>query len=256
MDAVGKELVHLRSTPALAIALRQMNRGRLQFEPVPLPQPSALPPMYRLRSGDVATESEAASRLVGEVAERMRRLTSAYGEWHGFDAPAYFDLPRELSSTVVRVVERVSTVHVIFFVDLLLPAFQRAATFWSSTVVPAYTARTASIVTYRHFFEEVQPAMVVEWEHLLDVLVATRTLLLEDIGFLTTSGAADERMRWQPLWQAAPIAELDPTLAPALPTIPTLTLALDFPLPAQRQPGRLRRLRRNRERRQARHVHR
>jgi len=230
-----------------------MNRGNVDFVPVALPVQTALPPMYRIRNSQVDEEAEAASRLVSEVAERMRRLTSAYGEWHEFDAAAYFDLPQEFATEIVRVSERVSTVHVILFADLLLPSFQQATTFWATELMPAYRRRTTSAAAYQHFFEEVQPAMLVTWETLLTVLAATRARLLEDIGFVTTTAAADERMRWQPLWRVDPVAELDQALAPPLSTILTLTLAIDFPLPAQRQPGRIRRLRRNRERR--RHIH-
>jgi hypothetical protein len=226
-----------------------MNSGNVTFDPVSLPGQATLPPMYRIRNGELVSEAEAASRLVGEVAERMRRLMAAYGEWHDFDAAAYFDLPREFATDIVHVVERVSTVHICVFTDLLLPSFQRAVTFWATELVPAYIERAGSTAAYRHFFEAVQPVMITEWQQLLAVLTTTRALLVEDVGFLTTTGATDERMQWQPFWRMAPVAELDQALAPALPTIPTLTLALDFPLPAQRQPGRLRRLRRSRERR-------
>ncbi len=252
MNAVQLDTRHLRSAPALAAALRQMNSGNVTFTAVSLPAQATLPPMYRMRNGGPTNEAEIASRLVGEVAERMRRLMAAYGEWHDFDVAAYFDLPREFAPEIVHVVERVSTVHISVFIDLLLPSFQRTIAYWETELMPAYIARTTSMAAYRHFFEAVQPAMIDEWQQLLLVLTTTRALLVEDIGFLTTTGAADERMRWQPFWQKAAVAELDQALAPALPTIPTLTLALDFPLPAQRQPGRLRRLRRSRERRRPR----
>lgn len=248
MNGVGTETRQLCSTVALAAALRQMNSSNINFVPVPLPVSTTLPPMYRIRNGHLEEEAEAASRLVSEVAERMRRLTAAYGEWHDFDAAAYFDLPREFATDLVRVVERVNTVHVVVFTDLLLPSFQQAATFWATEMIAAYQTRTTAVSAYRHFFEEVQPAMIVAWQQLLTVLAATRARLAEDVGFLTTTAATDERMRWQPLWRSDPVAELDQALAPALPTILTLTLAIDFPLPAQRQPGRIRRLRRNRAR--------
>jgi hypothetical protein len=229
-----------------------MNRGAVTFTAAP--PLGALPPMYRVRRENLAAEVEDAGRLVGEVAERMRRLTAAYGEWHSFDAPAYFDLPTAVATAVVRVVERVSTVHVLFFADLLLPSFRQAANFWATTLLPAYEERQTA-TAYQHFFHKVQPAMIAHWQQLLTVLSDTRHLLVEDIGFLTTSGATDERMRWQPLWRVEAVAELDPALTPELPAIPTLTLALDFPLPAQRQPGRIRRLRRSRERRRYRARH-
>ncbi|MCB0065464.1 MAG: hypothetical protein KDE19_25235 [Caldilineaceae bacterium] len=248
------ETVRMRSTPTLAAALRQMNAGRLHFRPVPAVE-SLLPPMYRIRAADQADEAEAVSRVIGEVSERLRRLVDAYGEWHEFDAPAYFDLPAEFSGNIVRVVERVSTVHIVFFADLLLPSFQRAVHFWATAMVPAYQQREESAQTYRHFFEEVQPAMLGQWNDLIAVLARARSHLLGDIGFLTTNGAEDERMRRQALWQRPPVSELDRDLTPDLSTIPTLTLAIDFPLPAQKQPGRIRRLRRSRERRRIHQSH-
>lgn len=250
--ASGITFVPLRSTPALAAALRQMNSGAIHFAPVPLPKSQVLPPMYRLRSGTQAEEVEAAVRLVSEVAERMRRLTVAYAEWRDFDAPAYFDLPAAFSGQLVRVVERVSTVHIIFFADLLLPAFQQVTIQWEQSFLPAYQRRNHTPEIYRTFFEDAQPVMSDAWQRLLSVMTAARTQLLDDIGFFTTNGADDERMRWQALWRQPPIVELDPMLTPALSTIPTLTLALDFPLPAQRQPERIRRLRQSRERRRRR----
>ncbi len=249
-----KELVNVRSTPALAAALRQMDSGPTNFRPIPTAE-ETLPPMYRIHGSEdphcAGAEVESAVRVVGEISERMRRLVVAYGEWQEFDASAYFDLPKEFSPEIVRVVERASTVHVLFFADLLLPTFRHAAHFWATAMLPAYQNREESATTYRHFFEAVQPAMGTKWAALIEVLTTTRTLLLEDIGFLTTSGAEDERMRRQGLWQVAPVPGLDQALAPDLGTIPTLTLAIQFALPAQKQPGRLRRLRRSRERRRA-----
>jgi len=247
--ADGEHRAPLRSAPALAAALRQMNRGAVDFAQIALPAPLSLPPMYRLRSGEVEEEAEAVVRLVGEVAERMRRLTVAYGEWHDFDVPAYFDLPADFSEQVVRVVERVSTVHIIFFADLLIPSFQHAALQWGRQFLPAYEARHSAPEAYRHFFEEEQPLMCSAWQQLMMVLTEARTQLVEDIGFFTTNGADDERTRWQSLWQQPPVPELDAALLSPLSTIPTVTLALDFPLPAQRQPDRIRRLRQSRERR-------
>lgn len=249
MTGTATAPIRLRSIPALATALRQMNKQSLQFVPVP-PVPSRnLPPMYQINAETLGSEVEAAQRMVSEIAERLRRLRAAYGEWHDFDAPAYFDLPTAFTADAVRVVERVSTVHVIFFADLLLPSFQQATRFWATEYVPAYVRRTTSPAVYRQFFEGIQPEMVTQWERLVTVSAKIRTALQDDIGFMTTSGAEEERLRWQPLWRDDPVAELEPRLTPSLPTISTLTLALDFPLPAQRQPGRIRRLRRNRDRR-------
>lgn len=238
----------LRSLPALGAALRQMNANFVYFSTIPLPARHTIPPMYQVRAGIDDEECEAAVRLVGEVTERMRRLMTAYGEWREFDVPAYFDLPTDFSEQLVRVVERVSTVHIIFFTDLLIPSFQQAVQLWETHFLPAYQLRHQTADSYRYFFEEAQPAMDRAWHNAIHIIRQSRTQLIDDIGFFTTTGADDERMRWQTLWEQPPVAELEPRLAPPLATIPTLTLALDFPLPAQRQPERIRRLRQSRER--------
>lgn len=249
MTGMAGELNHLHSTPALAAALRQMAHVENVLHPVALPALRRLSPMYRIQGGSIETEAHAAAQVVGEIAERMRRLTTAYSEWQAFDISAYFDLPPAFSGELIRIVERVSTVHVLFFVDPLLPSFQTAAQFWESEFMHAYQHLNRTPEEYRHFVEELQQAMVDHWERLIAVLQTARGHLLDDIGFLTTSGAADERMRWQAIWRRPPAAGLRPELTPDLRQIPTLTLALDFPLPAQKQPGRIRRLRRSRERR-------
>jgi hypothetical protein len=78
--------------------------------------------------------------------------------------------------------------------------------------------------------------------------------LADDIGFLATNAAHEERTRWQQWWSMPAVGGLDPQLTPALADIPTLTLSFEFPLPSHRQPERLRRLRANRERRRTRRT--
>lgn len=248
MVSTADDITYLQSTPALAAALRLMNQQR-QFQPITLPKARDLSPMYRVHGGGVDTEAHNVARMVGEVAERMRRLSAAYGEWQDFDTPAYFDLPTDFSDKIVRIVERVSTVHIRFYIDPLLPSFQKASHFWATNLVHAYQQIEQSPEQYRHFVEELQQTMLARWTRLLAVLRAARTQLLEDIGFLTTSGAEDERIQWQGVWRIPPVVALLPALTPDLQEIPTLTLALDFTLPAQKQPGRIRRLRNSRDRR-------
>ncbi|HRW47548.1 MAG TPA: hypothetical protein P5333_08505, partial [Caldilinea sp.] len=114
------------SVPALAAALRRCEQGN------PIPPAGAtldaqqLVPMYRLAPGTVADEAHAAAQLVNEVGERMRRLAGAYGEWRLFEAGPYFDLSPAQVALLIHLSERVSTVHAVFFVDPLLPAFQAA----------------------------------------------------------------------------------------------------------------------------------
>lgn len=250
--AVGT--IAVPSMPALAAALRTM--GHTQFTAEPLGSTLLeLVPMYRIGAADVDTESEAASRVIGEIVERMRRLTDAYGEWQHFDISAYFDLTKSQTARLVRISERVSTVHVIFYTDLLLPTFQQTVHFWARHFVPAYQQMPQRATDYQDFFTVVQPAMIEHWQRLFTVITQTRRLLLEDVSFLAASGVQEERMRWRHWWDSAPVPGLDTRLLPEWGQIPTLTLSLDFPLPSHRQPHRLRRLRQNRERRRAARKH-
>lgn len=240
------------SAPALAVALRTLDGRSFHRLPPTALDERLLPPMYRVRGDSEEAEIESATRMISELVERLRRLTGAYGEWRDFDAPAYFDLPAASAATLVRVVERVSTVHVLFYTDPLLPTFQRASNFWAAALIPAYANHQETPEAYRHFWEELQPAMAAQWQGLVQVLTGVRSRLMEDIGFLTTSGALDERLRWQREWRNGAVPGLQAIVETDLTTVPTLTLALDFSLPTHRQPNRLRRLRHNRARRQQR----
>ena len=93
--------------------------------------------------------------------------------------------------------------------------------------------------------------MVDLWQRTVAVVRATRAILTQDLSFLAASGGEAERYRWRNAWQIAPPGYLDPALLPDLDALPTLTLSATFPLPTNRQPGRVRRLRRRWERRGA-----
>ena len=246
--AIATSTLLLASTPAFAAALRSMTPA--QFTLCTLGQkPSDLVPMYRVNGGhSTLGEVEAAARVVGEVVERVRRLNGAYGEWQQFDIPAYFDLSEQQAACLVRISERVSTVHITFYADLLLPSFQQLLHYWTHTFVPAYAYMNESAESYQTFLTTVQPTLIEQWQQVLGVILQTRRLLLADVSFLAANGGQEERARWRHWWERAPASSLDPRLTPELGQLPTLTLSLDFPLPAHRQPHRLRRLRRNRER--------
>lgn len=95
---------------------------------------------YMIQAKSEDAEARAAAHLVSEVAERLRRLGDAYGEWNPFDASAYFDLTDAQTARLVHIEERVNTVHVAFFVDPLLPSFYKAESFWANHFFPAYHA--------------------------------------------------------------------------------------------------------------------
>jgi hypothetical protein len=213
-----------------------------------------LVPVYHIQESDVAEEAEAVSHVVEHVAERLRRLASAYGEWHKFDAPAYFDLSSGQARSLVKVTERVSTVHVLFFVDLLLPSFQTAAAYAVETFAHGYLQARQEPVLIEQFYRCTQPMLVNYWQQLNKVIHQARAMLANDLGFLALNGAQEERERWRTSWSYQPPSGLAAELTPHLDDVSTLTLSFDFPLPAHRQPGRLRRLRGNRERRRARRI--
>ncbi|MCC6166224.1 MAG: hypothetical protein IT329_03260 [Caldilineaceae bacterium] len=246
----------LTSTPALGAALRQGGRGR----ELPGPMRSVLrgdPPvqMYRIPAGTVDEEAQAAAHVMLAVADRLRRLRSAYGEWRQFDACAYFDLTEAQAARLVRVVERVTTMHVTFFADLLLPSFQTAEAFWQERYRPCYRDLQRHLYNGRAplepvmtFADHCRPQMIDHWNRLLAVIAQARSLLDDELSFWAAHGGGEERARWRRIWQLPPAPGVDPALLPDLNAVPTLTLTVDFPLPIYRQPGRLRRLRAHRAR--------
>jgi hypothetical protein len=238
----------INSTPALAAAIRTMDGAKWAPACIPDLHGAALVPMYQVQANSGCAEAEAAAAATINVIERLRRLPAAYGEWSIFDAPAYFDLTVPQCDSLLRVVERVRTVHVVFFVDWLLPSLRQAATDWLREFVPAYAERRREVADIVHFYRDVQPAMVEQWRELTTVIQQARAILSEDVGFWVANGAQEERERWQRWWGRPPAAGLDSALTPNLSQVPTLTLTMDFPLPTHRQPDRFRRLRANRDR--------
>jgi hypothetical protein len=267
----------ISSAPGLAAVLRRSHRWLELPSPLrtllrgdPLVQMYRVPAEHGETLLPVEEEAQAAAHVLLAVADRLRRLSNAYGEWREFDPSAYFDLTDPQAARLVRVVERVTTVHVTFFADLLLPSFQVAEAYWQEQYRRHYRALRAELqhgpaetvqlpngrlppAPVMDFVETVQPQMVAHWRRLLAVLRQTRGLVSEELGFWAAGGGGDERARWRWAWQAPPPPGVDPALLPDLADVPTLTLAVDFPLPAARQPGRLRRLRRSREHGRIRH---
>lgn len=246
----------IRSLPGLAAGIRQTDRFALPVSVATLFEKSSLVPVYQVADGSVEREISGAAETIGVVADKLRRLVGAYGEWHHFDASAYFDLFPEQTALLLHISERVSTVHVTFYADLLLPTFRRAERIWAEEFFPAYQAArpfarsSKRPSVYReHFFEMDQPKLLAYWERLWAVVAGARKILSDDIGFLASSGGSDERSRWQATWPSHPAVGLDARLLPALETVPTVTLTMIFPMPIHRQSGRMRRLRRMWERR-------
>mgnify|MGYP005825899621 CR=1 FL=1 len=92
--------------------------------------------------------------------------------------------------------------------------------------------------------------MARRWNAAVAVVAQTRLLLAGDADYLAANGSAEERCRWRDEGTHTPaVREANAIVGARIAQIPTLALTIDFPLPTWRQAGRLRRLRRNRDRR-------
>lgn len=249
--ALTDSVTAVRSVPALAAKMRRIDRCALPASYTEIFTARSLSPAYLVQNQIGAREVQTAVTTIAQVADKLRRMARAYGEWQEFDIPAFFDLWPEHAPCLVNLEERVSTVNVTFFADLLLPSFQRAEQYWAQEFFPAYqTARpplnasAESSSFTAHFLEFEQPKMRAYWEKLMAVMAETRRALWNDIDFLAATAGGEEKAYWQWAWRGPASPGLDGGLLPPLQQLPTLTLGVEFPLPASRQPGRVRRLRR------------
>lgn len=245
------EIEAVRSVPALAASFRCIDRCALPVSTTQIFSTRPLSPAYQLQNHTMAKEAQTAINTIAQVADKLRRLATAYGEWTEFDIPAFFDLWPEHAPYLVQIEERVSTVCVTFYADMLLPSFQRVEQYWAQEFFPAYQsarpflhgcAEQSSFSA--HFLEFEQPKLIAYWEKILTIVAEARRTLWNDIGFLAAAAGAEEKANWQWAWRTRPALGLDERLLPDLRQLPTLTLIVEFPLPAYRQPGRVRRLRR------------
>lgn len=249
--AQTKSMAAVRSVPALAARMRQIDRCVLPASFTEVFRTRSLSPAYLVQNRTGPREVQTAVTAISQAADKLRRLARAYGEWKTFDIPAFFDLWPEHAPCLVDVEERVSTVNVTFYADLLLPSFHRAEQYWAQEFFPAYqTARppfnsSADSSSFTaHFVEFEQPKMRAYWEKMLAVVDEARSALWNDIDFLAATAGGEEKAHWQWAWRGPASPGLDECLLPPLEQLPTLTLGVEFPLPASRQPGRVRRLRR------------
>lgn len=227
------------SIPALAAALRAWQTGADVASVAKVLQPRTLAPMYRLAdrlaADNLDAEAQAAAQLTSEVAERMRRLKRAYGEWRIFEPAPYFDLTPVQAALLTCVTERVATVHVAFYVDALLPTFQDTQ---------RYAARFAAHSGSTEHSDMVYATLASHWRRMLAVVDAVRRRLRHDVGFLALNAAAEEQKRWAATQHLAGATGDQPWCAQKRSHFPSLTLSIEFPLPAFRQLGRKQRLRR------------
>lgn len=243
------------SLPALAAALRTTGQEELQPAPFRPFAARELVPMYRITGRIAEKETQDAVHVIEQVTDRLHRLADAYGEWRDFDAGAYFDLTEAQASSLVHLVERVATVHVTVHVDLLLPSFRRAAMFWAAQYRAAYATLFVPVYIANgtpayddDFMLDTQPELQALWQRTHDVIATARASLRDDAAFLSTDAISEEQSRWRGYWTREASRGIDPSLLPPVGAVPTLTLSHEFPLPPARQSGRMRRLRRHRDR--------
>lgn len=245
----------LTSVLALAVAMRALNCTPAAETLHDLHTHESVVPLYAVSGGSIADEAASAVQALEDISDRMRRLHDAYGEWREFDAGAYFDLSYAQTRRLVRVSERVSTVHVTFYADLLLPSFRAAEHHWYYCFCPSHARMLHALRTHTEpadavddFTQHAQPEMIRLWTHLHDVMQHAYAQIQGESVQLYAYLCNEERARWTQLWQRRRASAIDPLLVADVERLPTLTLSTEFPLPASRQPGRLRRLRTNRTR--------
>lgn len=249
--ALPRDVTDVRSVPALAAKMRQIDICALPASYTEIFNKRSLSPAYLVQNRVGTREVQTAVTTIAQVADKLRRMSRAYGEWQEFDIPAFFDLWPEHVPHLVHVKERVSTVNVTFFADLLLPSFQRAEQYWAQEFFPAYQTARPPLNTSAdrssftaHFLDFEQPKMRAYWDKLMAVVGETRRALWNDIDFLAATAGGEEKTHWQWAWRKKAPPGLDRRLLPSPQQLATLTLGVEFPLPASRQPGRVRRLRR------------
>ncbi|MEM7530860.1 MAG: hypothetical protein AAF639_01685 [Chloroflexota bacterium] len=217
-------------------------------------------PPYQIKGQSIDEEAQSAANVVKYACDRLHRLGAAYGEWKEFDASAYFDLSAPQTSFLVSIKEHVGMVQIVFFADLLLPSFQKASQFCTHHLSPAYYTFLSALterpdnrfddeaVYSKQKYDAVYETMCTHWQRLSQVVRQTQNLLGDHIDFLTTNGVHEERLRWQQFWLSTSQRTQSSynRLLPVLHDIPSLTLSFNFPLPASRQVGRIKRLRKNR----------
>ncbi|MYH61391.1 MAG: hypothetical protein F4148_06390, partial [Caldilineaceae bacterium SB0675_bin_29] len=130
-SALPTNIAEVRSVPALAAEMRQIDTCALPAPYTEIFNTRSLSPAYLVQNHVGAREVQTAVTTIAQAADKLRRMSRAYGEWQEFDVPAFFDLWPEHAPHLVRVEERVSTVYVTFFAVLLVPTYQRAEPFWA-----------------------------------------------------------------------------------------------------------------------------
>lgn len=234
------ERLPARSLPELAFAL-QCPGIVAPLTDCALASLTGVAQAYQVRRSSIEAEAASAAHAVRHAVDRLQRMARAYGEWSAFDAAAYFDLTEDQVELIVQLNERVTTVHVTFYADLLLPRFQMALQAHAElmTALQYGDAQSLQVVGPPGSGERALKA----WEDAAQVTRLARRLLSGDIGYMTVGSGHEEQWCWQ---READSASARPNSRPDIRGAPSLALVIDFPLPAWRQPGRVRRLMRHR----------
>ena len=145
--------------------------------------------MYRVAAG--AGEVAAATHLVTDSAERLRRLRRAYAAWQEFEAGPYFDLTEPQLGMLAQVQERMTTVHVALTLDLLLPSVQAAVDWYLVQWQPIAGAPAATQYLRADEWPPIHAEMQQRWAQ------ACATIAAPPTGVSTTPPMNGRAGRWQ-----------------------------------------------------------
>ncbi len=213
-----------------------------------------LAPAYRISARQEQNRRvRSLARMMTVLTDRMSRLPSAWNEWEDFDPGAFFDLYPEQAEVLVDIRETRHWVRVIFFADVLVPAFREAEVHWMEHVVPALhvaqpvllgqgqqhldpaSETWADLVAY-----ELAPEMEEHLYRAAHEIQSVRELLYDwgDVTFLATAAGGREHKRVIHSGNG----HMTPRMKERLHLIPTLTLELTFSPNASAQTAKQRAL--------------
>ncbi len=235
---------YIRSIPALAAHLRNVPCTRVvsssslvcpMTELVPTYYPRALASQSRTVTtlSSLNQEADTMVQVFRRLIDHLHRLVHAFAEWPEFDPGAFFDLYPHQANLLVDLKIQPHTTRIVFCGDLLIPRFQRAEAYFVNVFTPAYQAAFPRSTTsepdspaLHNFRTEVEPEMILRWQHLVTVAQRLNWHLQEELDFLVITYGEEELFTWRSVWQHPAARGLHPALCPAWESLTTFTLAV------------------------------
>lgn len=222
------------SLPALAASILQSHTAWHERSAAAWFESAPLVPAYQVDGNLTSVEQQRqAAQAVLELAQKLERLSSAYGKWATFAAGPYFDLYPAHAARFCRFEQTQHAVRIRLYGDLLLPAFRQAELYWVENFLPAYHAGVgaADSVFRAYLVEDVMPQLAQQLSAVEQAIQGVLDLLSDSVTVLNFLGGLEERIQHRP----RPGARVDPLLPPALQrpprAMPTLTLDAMLPRP-------------------------